>query len=137
MAVVAPEAPLDEDMALATRLAHILIEKKARDVVILDMRDRIAYADAFVLCTGTSPRHVRAIADGVRRIAKTDMELTVGSIEGTEAGRWVLVDLGGIIVHVFDEPMRGFYNLDGLWVDVPRIELPDGDSTIEAPQTSA
>lgn len=112
---------------LATELAKAALDKKAQDLVILDMRSLVSYTDAFVLCTASNPRQVRAIADHVREVAKRDLALLPEGVEGLESGRWVLVDFGDVVVHVFDGPLRGFYNLDGLWTDAPRLPSPEGD----------
>lgn len=111
---------------MAHALAEAVLDKKAIDVVILDMRGLIDYADVFVLCSASNRRQVKAIAEEVRLKGKRDMGLQTVGVEGLEAARWVLVDFGDVVVHVFDAPLRGFYNLDGLWSDAPRLPLPDG-----------
>lgn len=93
------------------------------------MRKLIDYTDLFVVCSATNRRQVQAIADECRRVGKQDFDLTTIGVEGYEAGRWVLVDFGSVVVHVFDEPLRGFYNLEGLWRDAPQIEVPEAEST--------
>jgi ribosome-associated protein len=90
------------------------------------MRDLVAYTDVFVLLSARNRRQVEAIADEVRRVGKDDLGLTVRGVEGLPAGRWVLVDFGSVVVHIFEESLRGFYNLDGLWSDAPRLPLPEG-----------
>lgn len=112
-----------EDLALA--LAGAALEKKAQDVVILDMRKLISYTDCFVLCTAGNRRQVQAIAEHLRQFAKKEYGLLPEGMEGSEAARWVLVDFGDAVVHIFDGPLRGFYDLDGLWADAPRIPVPD------------
>lgn len=109
---------------IATALAAAALEKKAFDVAILDIRGLVAYADVFIVCTGRSKRQVVAIAEEVRRKGK-ELGLRADGIEGLEASRWVLVDLGTVVVHVFDEPMRAFYDLDGLWRDAVKLPVPD------------
>lgn len=91
----------------------------------MDMRELIDYTDVFVVCSASNRRQVQAIADEVRRIAKQELHLQTVGVEGYEAARWVLVDFGSVVVHVFDEPLRGFYNLDGLWRDAPRLPVPE------------
>jgi ribosome-associated protein len=128
-ASMAPNAPApDEDfgpiepvvrhqarMALGAALGL-----KAEDVVVVDVRGRTSYCDLFVLATGAQARQVRAIADTVSHAAKAERGTPPG-VEGTVAGRWALVDLGDVLLHVFDGPMRGYYDLDGLWADAPRL----------------
>ena len=113
---------------LAAALAVAAFEKKAFDVVILDMRKLIDYTDIFVVCSARNRRQVQAIAEEVRRVGKS-LGLTSRGTEGLEAARWVLVDLGPVVVHVFDEPLRGFYDLEGLWRDAPRLPVPDVQAT--------
>ncbi len=92
--------------------------------MILDLRALIDYADLFVICTAGNRRQVQAIADEVRRVARENLDVRHIGIEGLEAARWVLVDFGSVVVHVFDEPLRAFYNLDGLWADAPKLPVP-------------
>jgi len=118
---------------LASALSKAVLEKKALDVAILDMRNLVSYTDAFVLCTATNPRQVKAIAEYVREVAKKDFGRTPTGTEGSESSRWILVDFGDVVVHVFDGALRGFYNLDGLWADAPRLPVPhvEGVTTSE------
>ena len=80
------------------------------------------YCDAFVICHGTNRRQVRAIAEGIQENLRERGVRPLG-VEGMEASRWVLLDFGDVVVHVFDEPLRGFYDLDGLWGDAPRMKV--------------
>ncbi len=116
---------------LANALAKAALEKKARDVVILDLRELIDYSDVIVICTGGNRRQVQAIADEVRRVAKAAAITPIG-VEGTEGARWVLVDYGSVVVHIFDEPVRPFYNLEGMWADAPRLPVPDAPEAAAA-----
>ena len=127
------EAPIDP-VKLATALAKAAADTKANDIVILDMRGLVDYTDMFVLCSGRSSRQVAAIADSVRALAKVEFELLPLGVEGKETGKWVLVDFGDAVVHVFDASMRGFYDLDGLWADAPRLESPSTDGDGEEPR---
>jgi len=78
-----------------------------------------------VICTASNRRQVQAIADEVRRVGREDLGVRHMGVEGLEAARWVLVDFGSVVVHIFDEPLRAFYNLDGLWADAPRLPVPE------------
>lgn len=111
---------------LARHLAEASLEKKATELAILDMQGLIDYADIFVICSASNRRQVQAIADEVRRHAKHELDLLATAVEGYQAARWVLVDFGDVVVHVFDGALRGFYDLDGLWADAPRLPLPEG-----------
>lgn len=81
-----------------------------------------SYCDAFVICHGTNRRQVRAIAEGIQESLRERGVRPLG-VEGMDASRWVLLDFGDVVVHVFDEPLRGFYDLDGLWGDAPRLPV--------------
>lgn len=79
--------------------------------------------DYFLLCTGTNRRQVKAIAEGIVEALRAQGVRPLG-VEGLQASRWVLLDFGDVVVHVFDEPMRGFYDLDALWGDAPKVPVP-------------
>ena len=100
-----------------------ILGKKAINVVVLDVADLTSYADIFIICSGRSNRQVGAIADYIKRDLKKH-KIKPLSVEGSKDGHWVLLDYGHIIIHVFYEPMREFYDLEGLWVDAGRIETP-------------
>lgn len=102
---------------LAAREAH---ELKARDVVILDVRAFPALAEYFVICTGETKRHLRGIADRVEEAAG-EHGCGVHHAEGYELGRWVLMDLNNVVVHIFDPETREFYELERLWGDAPQV----------------
>ncbi len=121
---VSTEVELESE-ALAAFLAAQVQEKKARDVRILDLRGRVDYTDLLLLCTARSARQARAVADGIRQAAKSELKQLPRSVEGQTSGRWVLVDFGDVVVHIFEESMRGFYDLDGIWSDAPNLPVPD------------
>jgi ribosome silencing factor RsfS/YbeB/iojap len=93
------------------------------------MRSLVAYTDVFVIVSARNRRQVQAIAEEVRKAGKEKYGHLPNGIEGMEAARWVCVDFGSVVVHVFDEPLRGFYDLDGLWRDAPRLPTPEGSET--------
>ncbi len=124
-----------EGQELAIAAARSAASRKAEDIVILEMRGISSYCDSFVLCHATNRRQVRAIAEGIVEDLKLTGKRTVG-IEGLDAARWVLIDLGDVIVHVFDEPMRGFYDLESLWSDSPRIDVEGLTSTMPRPRST-
>ena len=100
-----------------------ILGRKAINVVVLDVADLTSYADIFIICSGRSNRQVSAIADFI----KTDLKkhkITPLSVEGAKDGHWVLLDYGHVIIHVFYEPVREFYDLEGLWSDAKRIMTP-------------
>jgi len=95
---------------------------KALDVVVLDLQGLISFADSFIICSGRSHRQVSAIAEFVEQNLKAKGIKPLG-IEGLRAGHWVLMDYGDVVIHVFLEPIRIFYDLEGLWSDARRIEV--------------
>lgn len=100
-----------------------VLERKARDVVLLDVRELTTVADAFLICSGTSNRQVTAIADSVHRSLKKQ-GLKPLSVEGKRDGHWVLMDYGQMVIHIFYGTVREFYDLEGLWRDATRVTTP-------------
>lgn len=97
-----------------------VLGKKAASVVVLDVRGLTSIADAFIICSGRSNRQVSAVADHIERFLKNE-GIRPLSVEGRKEGHWVLMDYGHVIIHVFYEETRTFYDLEGLWVDAKRI----------------
>jgi ribosome-associated protein len=97
-------------------------ERKADDVVGLDVRKISSFADTFIIATGTSDRHVRSVTDSIEAALKAHGNAPMG-IEGYDEGRWVLIDCGDTIVHVFQQEIRDHYDLERLWSDAPDLEL--------------
>jgi len=119
---VAVTAPSEEARHFAEAIAHAGLERKAEEVVVIDVRGLTSYADFFVLMTGNSDRQVQAIADGVEEKSRADGQRPLG-VEGYEGGHWVLLDFGDVVAHVFYRDARGFYDLDGLWADAPKSNV--------------
>jgi ribosome-associated protein len=99
-------------------------DKKATDIVVLDLRKTGAFTDYFLICTGANPRQVHAIADSVEQALKAK-RVRPSHLEGYQRAEWVLVDYFDFIVHVFSPSARSFYGLERLWGNAARIELPD------------
>ncbi len=98
-------------------------EKKAQNLVVLDVADLTSIADVFIICSGRSNRQVNAIADSIVVNLKKH-KIKPLSVEGTGEGHWVVLDYGHVIIHVFYDPVREFFDLEGLWVDARRITAP-------------
>ena len=117
---VAAAEKLDERVLQAL---HAASEKKAIDLVVLDLQDIASFTDYFVITSGANERQVQAIADGVSETLKK-----VGSpaarVEGYKTAEWILLDYGDFIVHVFEQKARSFYDLERLWRESKRVELP-------------
>jgi ribosome-associated protein len=97
--------------------------KKALNLVALDVAELTSIADVFIICSGRSNRQVKAIADSIVVNLKKHKIKPLG-VEGTAEGHWVLLDYGHVVIHVFYEPIREFFDLEGLWVDAKRITTP-------------
>lgn len=104
-------------------VAEAALDRKAEKVVVLDVRKLTSYTDTFVIATGRSDRHARSIADAIEEAAVARGQKPLG-IEGYEEGRWVLIDLGDVIVHVFQPEVRETYDFERLWSDAPSLDLP-------------
>ena len=115
-----------DKVLLLTRFA---LEKKARDLVVLQVRELTSIADYFIICSGSSDRQVQSIAQGIGENLSEAGHSPL-SVEGAHRGHWVLMDFSDVIVHIFYEPVREFYDLDGLWGHAPRVELPEPYSTL-------
>ena len=115
----APSKRLTGDVGKAVRAA---LDKKASDVVVLDLRDTPAFTDFFVLCSGTSQRQVKAIADGIEETLRAG-KVRPAHVEGYDRAEWVLMDFFTFIVHIFTPQTREFYRLEDLWGDLPAVEL--------------
>lgn len=98
------------------------LKKKAFDVVILDIKEISSFANYFILCSGNSNRQVQAIASSIESDLKKKGIYYLG-IEGFNEGKWILLDYDDVIIHVFYQPIREFYELERLWADAPRIKL--------------
>ena len=113
-----------------TILVKAALEKKANKLVVLDVRGLTSYTDYIVICSGDSSRQVQAIAENVETVLKRDRILPLG-IEGMRECNWILMDYNDIVFHVFSEPVRIFYDLEGIYPDAPRFEAISEDTTIE------
>ncbi len=122
VAKTTPFEEIDEEVKLAT---HSTSEKKAVDTVVLDLRELTSFTEFFVITSGTNQRQVQAIADEVSDQLKKQMKYKPSRIEGYDSAEWVLLDYGDFIVHIFNEKSRQFYDLERLWRDAKRVELPE------------
>lgn len=104
--------------------AETASEKKAEDIVAINVAELLVVTDYFVICTGRNDRHVRTIAEEVEAQLKTAGLRPIG-VEGADEGKWVLIDFVDVVVHVFQQAERDFYRLEKLWSDAPRLTLPE------------
>ncbi|MBP7415286.1 MAG: ribosome silencing factor [Pyrinomonadaceae bacterium] len=116
-------ADLDPEVKLAIQCAS---DKKAFDLVALDLRSIASFTEFFIIASGANQRQVQAIADEIKEQLKEQLNSRPVRIEGYASGEWVLVDYGDFIVHVFNKEAREFYDLARLWLDARKVELPEG-----------
>jgi ribosome-associated protein len=137
--VVSNEFVSDNDVASEAKLQHICDaagELKAREITILDVRGQTIVADFFVICTGTSITHIQSIAEGVRDRMREGPRLRAKP-EGDAGSYWVIMDYSDVILHIFDEDTREFYELERLWADakVSHWQDPAAPNTTEESST--
>jgi ribosome-associated protein len=108
----------------ALECVRFALDKKAYDLVLMEVGDLTSIADFFLICTGRSDTQVQAIASSIEEsLARQGIKPL--SVEGYSHGQWVVVDYGDVVVHVFNEPVRAFYDLERLWARAPRVTLPE------------
>ena len=112
---------LDENVRLAVKCAA---DKKALNMIALDLRPVASFTEFFVICTATNQRQVQAIADEISEQLKKQLHQSPVRIEGYNAAEWVLLDYGDFVFHIFDKDAREFYDLERLWRDATKVELP-------------
>ncbi len=113
-----------EGLELLKLAAKALLEKKAQRIVAFDLTDQYLYTDYIIITQGSSDRHVRTIADGLLEMMKQNHIEPLG-VEGYNAGQWILVDLNDVVVHIFLQDVRTFYDLEGIWSRMPSIDIYD------------
>ena len=100
------------------------IKRKAKDLIILNVKELSSFTDYFIICSGTSDRQVQAIAASIQEILKEYGILPLG-VEGERLGKWVLMDYEDVIIHIFYEPVREFYDIERLWSEAPCMKVGD------------
>lgn len=115
-----------DSQALMGEIVRYATDRKARDVVELDMREVAGYTDWFVICSGTSDRQVKAIHDAILQGCKREHGLLPRRVDGLTQGQWVLMDYLDVIVHIFTPQTRDFYRLEQLWGEAPARAVSEG-----------
>jgi len=118
---VTPFADLDNEVKLAITCAG---EKKAFDIIAIDLREIASFTEFFIIVSGSNMRQVQAISDEITEKLKEKLNSRVVRIEGYSTGEWILLDYGDFIVHIFEQKAREFYDLERLWRDAKRVEIP-------------
>ena len=117
------DAPVDSEETLAQLCAEGALDKKAEDVVSLDMRKISSFTDFFVIASGTSEPQLKAIAGSIREKVRAAIGQRPTAEDGFPSSQWVIIDYGNVIVHIFHAERRGVYGLEDLWNDAKRIEV--------------
>lgn len=119
------KAPLADDSGRrrALAIAEAALEKKALHVEVIDVRGKVDYADYVVVMSGRSDRQVTALARSIEEELLRKERVRCSGVEGLGQGAWVLMDFGDVIVHIFHEDMRGYYDLESLWSDAARVDV--------------
>lgn len=110
----------DDTLALTERIRRFASEKNAEKVVVLDVQGLCSYTDALIVCHGRSTRQAQTIADHIVASLKQEGDRALG-VEGATQGHWILIDFADAVVHVFYEPVREFYDIEGIWPEAKKV----------------
>ena len=113
----------DRSLQLALAAARTAAENRGHDVAVLDMREQTSLFDYFVIATGTSRRQIHAMSEEIDHTLEDDLDDKRMGIEGYQESRWIVLDYGSVVIHLFDEEMRQFYNLESLWAEAKPVDL--------------
>ncbi len=113
----------ERSLQLALAAARTAAEHRGRDVAVLDLRELTAIFDYFVIATGTSRRQLHAISEEIDRVLQEEMDDKRLAIEGYSESRWIVLDYGSVVVHLFDDETRSYYDLENLWAEAKRVDL--------------
>lgn len=122
---------------LVRELERMALEKKAHDVLELDMRGLVGYTDFFLICTGNTDRQTKAIHDAIHEGAKRELGIRPRRVEGLGGGQWVLMDYLDVVVHIFTPATREYYRLERLWGEAPARAVADAPPVEEMPALAA
>jgi ribosome-associated protein len=115
----------DRSLQLALAAARTAAENRGQDLMVLDMRKLTAIFDYFVIATGSSRRQLHAMSEEIDRVLEDDMGDRRLNIEGYSESRWIVLDYGTVVVHLFDQETRAYYDLENLWAESLRVDLTD------------
>ena len=118
-----PASGSDRSLQLALAAARRAEDNRGRDIVVLDVRRQTSLFDYFVLATGTSRRQLHAMSEEIDHALEDDLNDQRMSIEGYNESRWILLDYGSVVIHLFDEETRNYYSLESLWAEAERVDL--------------
>ena len=129
------EARIARSLELAIAAARTAAENNGRDIVVLDLRLQSSMFDFFVLATGSSRRQLHAISEEIDHTLEDDLEDRRIGIEGYSESRWILLDYGSVVIHLFDDETREYYSLESLWADATQVDISDLLAAVAAEDT--
>lgn len=129
-----PKLSLSHEQAIF--IAQAAKDKKAEDVLVLEVGDLTSLADFFIFASGESERQVRGLASFIEKMMATRYQ-TNPVVEGKETANWILLDYGDIIVHIFRSDIRQYYALEKMWADAPQIPIPESEQQLSPPRQLA
>ena len=115
--------PAASNLQLALRAARTAAENRGQEILVLDIRELTTEFDYFVLATGSSGRQIRAMSEEIDHALEDDLGDERLGIEGFAASRWIVLDYGSVVIHLFDRPSRTYYDLENLWAEAKRVDL--------------
>ncbi len=124
-----PARQPDPALEHALAAARSALDSRAQDVVVLDMRELTSMFDYFVMATGTSRRQLHAISDEIDRVLEDELGQRRLGVEGYQESRWILLDYGDVVIHLFDPDTRAYYALEELWAHARRVPFPDNNGS--------
>ena len=130
-----PGVEHSREMALAA--ARVAAENQGTDIVVLDMRKQSPIFDYFVLATGTSRRQLHAMSDEIDDKLEKELKDKRMHIDGYQESRWIVLDYGTVLIHLFDAEMRDYYSLEALWADAARVDLTELLADIRSPGSTS
>ena len=113
----------DRSLQLALAAAQVAAENRGQDILVLDLREQTPIFDFFVIASGTSRRQLHAISEEIDHRLEDELQDQRLGIEGYAESSWILLDYGSVVVHLFDEGTRGYYDLENLWANAKRVDL--------------
>ena len=108
---------------------NAILQKKAKDIVVLNLKEISSFTDYMIICSGSSEREVQAIAEAIQQFLKKALIKPMG-VEGASNGQWILLDYDDVVISVFYEPIRSFYNIENLW-DAPRMVIDENKKEVK------
>lgn len=127
------DAAANRGLPIALAAARVAEENRGQDILVLDMRKLTPMFDYFVIATGTSRRQLHAISEEIDRVLEHELGDRRLAIEGYRDSRWILLDYGDVVIHLFDPESRAFYALEQLWSDAQRVPFPPGPRPAATP----